>query len=277
MVIRELVKIIEQEIFISDNPHFEAELIIMKALSYDRTKYLMSIDNEAEVKSEEKAFELAVRRKTGEPLAYILGEWEFMGLDFWVNENTLIPRADTETLVEKVINYIGDKELKVLDIGTGTGCIGISVAKFCKNADVTLLDISKEALDTAKQNAKRNEISVKTLECDILNQIPDDKFDVIISNPPYIRTDVIKTLQTDVKDFEPFCALDGGEDGLVFYRRIVDISKCILSPNGLLAFEIGYDQGEEVSCLMTEFKGVRVIKDLCHNDRVIIGFLGEQK
>lgn len=271
MVISELVKKIEDEIFISDNPHFEAELIVMNVLNINRAQYLMNKNTEVLEGDIKKALLYTERRKNNEPLAYILGEWEFMGLDFSVNKETLIPRADTETLVERVIDYIGDKKLRVLDIGTGTGCIGISVAKFCKNAEVTLLDINNVTLNTAIENAKRNDVSVKAVKCDILFDIPGGEFDVIVSNPPYIRTDVIKTLDKNVKDFEPVRALDGGCDGLVFYRRIIEISKEILENRGLLAFEIGYDQGKEVSDLMADFSNVCVIKDLCGNDRVVLG------
>ena len=199
-----------------------------------------------------------------------------MGLTFLVSPSTLIPRADTETLVERAIEFVGDTKvrdtkIKILDIGTGTGCIGISIAHFCENADVTLLDISADALGIAQKNAERNGVNVKVLQCDILSEIPEGEYDIIVSNPPYIETEVIPTLQTEVKDFEPLSALDGGSDGLIFYRRIAEIGKRLLKDNGLLMFEIGYNQAGAVMEIMADYKDVRCEKDLCGNDRVVYG------
>lgn len=220
-----------------------------------------------------KIEEIVLRRKLGEPLQYILGETEFMGMVFKVNEQTLIPRADTETLVETVIDRIGDNKVRVIDIGTGSGCIGISIAKECPNAEVTLLDYSDAVLAVAEENARLNGVDVKLVKCDILEEIPEGEFDVIVSNPPYIETDTIFSLDNIVSSYEPVEALDGGFDGLMFYRRIVeDVAEEILADDGIIAFEIGYSQGETVSEILDEadYSGIKVIKDPCDNDRVVI-------
>ena len=275
MVISELTRAVEKKIQNSDSPRLEAEYIVMAAAKMSRAEYLIS--RRAEVSEEviTEAANAAARRKNGEPLAYILGFTEFMGLSFSVNPSTLIPRPDTETLVELAIKSIGDAKVKVLDIGTGSGCIGISVAHFCKNADVTLLDISADALETAQKNAERNGADVKLLQCDILSEIPDGEYDIILSNPPYIESEIIPTLQTEVKDYEPLSALDGGADGLIFYRRIARIGKRLLKNNGLLMFEIGYNQAEAVTKIMADYENVRCEKDLCGNDRVVYGTKNE--
>lgn len=271
MVIRELLFKIRSAL--DENAAFEAKQIVKSALDIDENYLIINPQKEVTPEAVKRAEEMLKRRVSGEPLQYILGEAEFMSLTFEVNPATLIPRSDTETLVEELINIIGKNSPKVLDIGTGSGCIGISLAKYT-SARVTLADISEKALETAKKNAKRNGVSVDVVRVDILAEIPEDEFDIIVSNPPYIRTDVIETLQRDVKDYEPKTALDGGADGLIFYKRITDIAPKLLTQNGILAYEIGYDQGEEVSEVMAEnFYDVRVIKDLCGNDRVVTGIL----
>lgn len=269
MVISELLNFVRNEL--SENAAFEARQIVKKACSVTDAELI--IKGKSEVSDENTALAEAMtkRRKNGEPLQYILGEAEFMSLEFEVNKHTLIPRSDTETLVEALLEEIGDDRVTVLDIGTGTGCIGISIAHYA-NAEVTLADISRGALDTAGCNAKHNNVSVSICHIDILNNVPDGKFDIVVSNPPYIESEVIHGLQTEVKDYEPISALDGGKDGLTFYRRIVEIAPSLLTDNGLLAFEIGFNQGSAVTELMAaEFKDVKVIKDLCGNDRVVIG------
>lgn len=269
MVISELLNFVRNEL--SENAAFEAKQIVKKACAVTDTELI--INGKAEVLAENisQAEEMTKRRKNGEPLQYILGEAEFMSLEFEVNEHTLIPRSDTETLVEAMLEEIGDKSVTLLDIGTGTGCIGISMAHYA-NAEVTLADISCGALKTAERNAARNGVSVKTLQIDILSDVPNGKFDAVVSNPPYIESDVIPSLQTEVRDYEPISALDGGADGLKFYRRIVEIAPSVLNDNGLLAFEIGFNQGNAVFELMSDgFKDVKVIKDLCGNDRVVMG------
>lgn len=274
MVISEFVRETAKQL--GDNARFEAELMVMSVMEMDRTRLVLNGKLPVMPQHTYRMNKMIERRKKGEPLQYILGETEFMSLDFFVREGVLIPRSDTEILVETVIDKIGDKKTTVADICTGSGCIGISIAHYKKNTDVELFDISDIALETAEKNIKRNNVSdrVKSYKMDILNEYPKKKYDVVISNPPYIEKAVIETLQTEVKDYEPRIALDGGEDGLVFYRRIAETAHNFLKKGGLLAFEIGYNQGESVRGLMqNDFYDTEVIKDLNDNDRVVIGKL----
>lgn len=256
---------------LGENEH-EADWIISHVTKMSQEDF---IKNPREITADEavEIMDIVSRRNSGEPLQYILGETEFMGLKFKVNELVLIPRQDTETLVETVIKKIKDKNVRVLDIGTGSGCVGISIAKLCPNAEVTLLDYSEAILEVAEENAKLNGVDVKFEHCDILEEIPEGKYDVIVSNPPYIETDTIFSLDNIVTSYEPPEALDGGFDGLLFYQRIAEIAPEIMEENSYIAFEIGYNQGESVSEILdeAEFSGIKVIKDPCDNDRVVTG------
>ena len=206
------------------------------------------------------------------PLQYLTGTQEFMGLEFEVNTDVLIPRQDTEVLVEAVLTYIdkipGEKE--VLDLCTGSGCIAVSIDKMCGSAKVTACDISEKALETAVRNNQKNKAAVTFIRSDLFEQI-SGKFDVIVSNPPYIRTDEIPKLMPEVKNHEPVIALDGDADGLKFYRMIVGNAREFLKPEGMLFFEIGCEQGEDVQSIFIQngFSNVTVQKDLAGNDRVI--------
>ena len=275
MVISELVR--ETAKSLSDNARFEAELIVMSAVGINRTQLVLDSRRDVTEEQREKVSEMVKRRQSGEPLQYILGECEFMSLDFYVESGVLIPRSDTETLVEAVIEKTDEnKNMKILDICTGSGCIGISTAHFRSSAYVDLIDISDKAIEIAKKNIVRNNVQsrVKVQKMDILNEYPSEKYDIVVSNPPYIETEVIDTLQTEVKNHEPRLALDGGEDGLIFYRRITEIAPEILKKGGMLAFEIGYNQGKAVSALMGKnFCDVRIIQDFSKNDRVVTGIL----
>ncbi len=250
----------------------EAELFMCYVADCDITGLILNKSKELTYEQESLIENIIKRRKSGEPLQYIIGSTEFMSLEFKVTPDVLIPRSDTETLVEYLIEKTDDKKLSVLDIGTGSGCIIISLLKYCPNITAYALDISDGALTVAKENAKLNGVEVNFIKSDILKDVPDESFDIIVSNPPYIRPDVIDNLDIEVKDFEPYSALFGGEDGLLFYRRICEIAPGILNDNGILAFEIGYDQGKDVSELMKkDFSEVVVLKDLCGNDRVVTG------
>ena len=255
---------------LKENGH-EADWIISHATGMSQSDFVM---NPREVTDDEmqKINEIITRRNSGEPLQYILGYTEFMGMTFKVNEDTLIPRQDTETLVETVVTGLGSKKVRVLDIGTGSGCIGISIAKLCPNAEVVLLDYSDAILSVAKENAELNGVNVEFIRCDILEEIPKGEYDIIVSNPPYIETDVIFSLDNIVSSYEPVEALDGGFDGLMFYRRIIEeVAKEILKEDGEVAFEIGYTQGEDVSEMLREedFSNIKVRRDPCGNDRVV--------
>ena len=206
------------------------------------------------------------------PLQHLTGTQEFMGLEFQVSPDVLIPRQDTELLVEKLLPHIQGK--RVLDVCTGSGCIIISILHNVEGVKGYAVDISKQAVNVAKENAKLNEVPVLFERSDLFEMVTE-KFDVIVSNPPYIPTNVIPQLMPEVQVFEPIEALDGKEDGLYFYRKIVEQSKDYLNSGGSLMFEIGYDQGKDVSKMMTDagFSNVCVKKDLAGNDRVVTGML----
>lgn len=206
------------------------------------------------------------------PLAYIFGKTSFFGYDFDVDKNVLIPRLDTEVLVEKLVEDVNLKTGKssVLDIGTGSGAIAIVVQKET-GAKVTAVDVSQKALDIAKRNAKKNNADVDFILSDLFENV-DGKFDFVVSNPPYIETDVVKGLDKEVVENEPILALDGGVDGLDYYRKIVNDAPKYLNKNGKLYFEIGYNQAETVSALMQKsFKNIQVFKDYGDNNRVVVG------
>lgn len=220
----------------------------------------------------QKEYEIAVQKRAEHiPLQYIIGEQEFMGLRFKVNSNVLIPRQDTETLVEQVLKIV-KPGMKVLDLCTGSGCVLISVLKNAPELTGMGSDISKTALLVAKENAKLHEVDAEWVRSDLVDNITET-FDVIMANPPYIPTGEILSLMPEVRDFEPENALDGGADGLDFYRKITGQVKDYLNPGGYVYMEIGYDQGEAVSELMRNagFTEVEVIKDLARNDRVVKG------
>lgn len=238
----------------------------------------------------DKYFELIDRRSKGEPVQYIMGSQEFMGLEFIVNENVLIPRQDTETLVEDALEIINTgtlrgedmdvkrKEWDILDLCTGSGAIGVSLARIANKVNVTCSDISEGAIKVAKENAQKHGVakSVKFEQGDLFKPFSKhfrkQKFDMIISNPPYIKSSIIPTLQKEVCEHEPLSALDGGESGLDFYERIVSGVGSHLRKSGVLLLEIGHDQGEAVSGLLSrngEFTSIRVLKDLANRDRIV--------
>lgn len=210
------------------------------------------------------------------PLQHITGVQEFMGLDFIVNDNVLVPRWDTECLVEKVIDIISrmnNTYLKLLDMCTGSGCIAISISKLSNLKNVTATDLSKKALEVAKQNAIKHNVNINFIESDLFESVLDNDFDIIVSNPPYIPTEVISQLNDEVKSHDPYMALDGDEDGLKFYKKITCESKNKLVDGGYLAYEIGHDQNEAVKAIMMDngFDVIDEAKDLAGHDRVIIG------
>ena len=238
----------------------------------------------------DKYFELIDRRSKGEPVQYIMGCQEFMGLEFIVNENVLIPRQDTETLVEDALEIINTgtlrgedmdvkrKEWDILDLCTGSGAIGVSLARIANKVNVTCSDISEGAIKVAKENAQKHGLakSMKFEQGDLFKpfnkHFRKQKFDMIISNPPYIKSSVIPTLQREVCEHEPLSALDGGESGLDFYDRIVSGVGSHLKKGGVLLMEIGNDQGEAVSGLLSrngEFTSIRVLRDLAQRDRIV--------
>lgn len=207
------------------------------------------------------------------PVQYITGVQNFMGLDFMVNEHVLIPRFDTEILVEEVMKQLHDG-FSILDMCTGSGCILLSLLHYSNDCVGVGVDVSDGALAVAKQNCEKLGLSASFILSDLFTNV-SGKYDIIVSNPPYIRSDVIPTLMEEVKGHEPVLALDGMEDGLYFYRKIIEGSSQYLNGGGMLFFEIGYDQGEDVSRLMEElgYKDVQVKKDYAGLDRVVFGYI----
>lgn len=229
-------------------------------------------DDEVSAECEERFNDLLVKRSNHIPLQHLTGRQEFMGLEFLVNENVLVPRADTETLVEEVLKDLHDG-MRVLDMCTGSGCILLSLLKFSNDCEGVGVDISEKALEVAKSNAEALNIDATFIQSDLFENV-EGKFDILVSNPPYIRTCEIEELMPEVRDHDPFIALNGHETGVFFYEKIVKEAPKFLNRGGLLAFEIGCDQGKEVSDIMSRggFKNVEVINDLCGNPRVVKGF-----
>lgn len=249
-------------------------LLLAMACKIDHTYYYMHIDEEM---SEEQVreFEVLIRKRAERvPLQYITGEQEFMGLTFHVNSNVLIPRQDTETLVEEALKVI-KPGMKVIDMCTGSGCVLISILKNAHDVEGIGYDISKQAINVAKENAKFNEVPAVFERSDLFEDVVENDFDVIVSNPPYIPTDLVATLMPEVSQFEPREALDGKGDGLYFYSKILEQCKNYMKQDGYILFEIGCEQGDAVSTMMrlAGFSEVHVIKDLARNDRVVMGHL----
>ena len=254
----------------------EAEIDSWLLLEYvtgmDRSFYFLKSEKEAE--EEEKAvYRKLIRQRAGHiPLQYLTGVQEFMGLPFWVNPDVLVPRQDTECLVETALAYVKGK--KVLDLCTGSGCIAVSVAVFGQVKECYAVDLSEKALETARKNAKRHHAEITFIKSDLFEDVAG-VYDVILSNPPYIPDKVIEGLSEEVRKYEPYMALNGGSDGLSFYRKITKESKEHLSEGGMLFYEIGCEQAEDVRKIMQAegFCDILCKKDYAGNDRVIYGLL----
>lgn len=255
----------------------DARLLLEYVCNTDRNYLLVHGDNEVAAEHEEAYLQKITMRAKRLPLQQITGVQNFMGLDFRVNEHVLIPRQDTEILVEEVLRQMSDGS-KILDMCTGSGCILISLLYYNNWCEGVGADISVKALEVAEDNAtqllggKSTQSVYRFVESNLFENL-DGQFDIIVSNPPYIRSDVIETLMPEVKEHEPRQALDGSSDGLYFYRRIVEESGRFLKHGGMLYFEIGYDQGAEVSEIMTKkgFADIQIVKDYAGLDRVVYG------
>lgn len=257
------------------NARLDASVLLCYTLKCDRVKLIINENKEVSSEIEMQYMNYIDMRKNDMPIAYIMKNKEFMSLDFYVDENVLIPRPDTETLVTHVINSDVSKKY-VLDLCSGSGCVGISIAHYCAPQLVAFADISESALAISKKNAEnilKGKCETRFFQTDILNENICGKYDVIVSNPPYIETNVIKTLDKTVAEYEPYIALNGGDDGLDFYRCIAQKSKSNLNPNGMLAFEIGFNQADSVIKILENngFSNITTQCDLSDLRRVVSG------
>lgn len=265
----------------------DAWYLLEYAAGITRAAYYGEPDRIMEARQAKRYLEYIETRRKRIPLQHITGEQEFMGYPFFVNEHVLIPRQDTETLVEEALKVMrsGGRKTKVLDMCTGSGCILLSILKMYPSAEGTGCDVSREAIRVAEKNARRLGVDAGWVVSDLFDQwdvparyeetehVLDKKYDMIISNPPYIRTAEIQKLQEEVRGHDPRIALDGGEDGLYFYRRIIEGSILHIEDGGYLLFEIGYDQGKDVAELMHShgYGDIMIKKDLPGLDRVVMG------
>lgn len=253
----------------------DAKLLMLYTLSYTDSELLLKRQNPMPSEALERYKSYVLTRGKGIPLQHITHEQEFMGLNFYVNENVLIPRQDTESLIEKILEKNQETPFgSGIDIGTGTGCIGISLAHYIKGLQMTLIDISEKALEVAQHNVKVNHLEqvISLIKSNVLEQYNGEQVDLIVSNPPYISKEDMLDLMIEVKDHEPHLALTDEGDGLYFYRVISREAKKHLKQGGLLAYEIGYNQGEAVTTILESenYEAIELFQDLAGNDRVII-------
>lgn len=269
-------KLIENNI---EDAIIKADILIQFVLNMDKMQLIINQEDEVSKENENIYLTYIEQVISGKPVQYITNEQEFMNLKFYVDENVLIPQPDTENLVEEAIKAIDEirpeKNIKVLDLCTGSGAIAIAIKKYAEDAkkqiEVYASDISEEAIKTAEKNAKRNDVHINFILSDMFQKMEEKDFDIILSNPPYIETQTISSLSKEVQ-YEPHMALDGGEDGLEFYRVIAENAHEYLNENGSILLEIGHNQKKKVMQIFEEnkkYSNIRCIKDLSDNDRVI--------
>ena len=264
------VKLLEEKNF--KDAKSDILLLIYEIFDFDFSKWTMYKYDEIEDISKLDTLNKYVKKRLGHmPIQYILNKAYFCGLPLYVNENVLIPRFDTEVLVEEVLKISKkDKSKRILDICTGSGAIAIALKKLGGFERVDALDISDKALEVAKRNANELDLNINFLKSDMFSSLTcENKYDIIVSNPPYIQSDVVDTLESEVKDFEPRLALDGDADGMKFYKIIAENYEDYLVDNGVLALELGYDEANDIRALF-EGKNVVIKKDLANLDRVAI-------
>ncbi len=269
MTIEECIKQGINQIKEKEDAYWIIYLLATHILQVDKT-YILTHPEQVLEEKEEKDFQEAIQKiKQGIPVQYITNKQEFMDSCFYVNQDVLIPQPDTEILVEEVIQLIKQRKVNILDLCCGSGCIGISLKKFLKDANIVLSDVSQKAIEVAKKNAVLLNVDVQIIQSNLFENIKE-KYDMIVSNPPYIETNVISTLSQEVQN-EPHIALDGGEDGLTFYRKIIKEAPNYLNKKGYLCLEIGFNQKKAVIQLLQEnFENMITKQDLAGNDRVII-------
>lgn len=273
--LKELLKYGEDALLSRNIPNgrMEAWYLLEYICGIRRVEYLMAPDSEADVQEERRYINCINERILRKPLQYIMHTASFMGFDFMVTPSVLIPRQDTEILVETILPFIYSEDMEILDMCTGSGCILLSLMKLSGVKKGTGADISSDALDVARMNGIFLQMDgASWIQSDLFEKICG-KYDIIVSNPPYIPTEIIDGLMPEVKDYEPKLALDGEADGLAFYRRIINDCEGFLKPGGMLFFEIGCEQGEAVEGLMgaAHFESIHRVKDLTGLDRVVYG------
>ncbi len=251
----------------------DARLLLEYVCGTKHSDLMAHPDRELTGEEEERFLDFIKRRSGREPVAYILGSWDFMGLEFKVSKDVLIPEQDSEFLVEEALRHCSDG-MRILDLCTGSGCIALSILRYTNDTSAVMTDISDKAIEIAGENARELGLSdrVQLVETDLFPGAECGKADIVVSNPPYIASKVIETLAPEVRDFEPRLALDGSEDGLAFYRRIAHGIGDHLYSSGYLIMEIGYDQAESVKEILEaegKFHEIEVVKDFSGNDRVI--------
>lgn len=272
MVIRDVLKYGSSILKQKGIDALDARVLLKFVTGYDDIGISVNANNDLPDELFEKYTEYINRRANHEPIAYITGSREFMSLDFNVEPGILIPRPETEHIVEYILSQSSGKA-NILDVCTGSGIIAVSLAYYLKDAKVTAIDINPVAVKVAKDNAKKHGVEerVNVLPADALQKYNfGEGFDIVVSNPPYIKSGDINSLDTDVAGFEPHLALDGGDDGLDFYRKISENAYDVLNPNGMLVYEIGFDQSKDVCCILQDkYTDIKVLKDLAGLDRVI--------
>ena len=265
----------------SENPNLEARNLVAFASGKSMSELIRDYNLYTGDEIERKVNELVQRRLNGEPLAYILGTWEFYGMEFNVCEDVLIPRIDTEVLVQEALDTIAslNETPRVLDLCCGSGCIGCAIGANIPRSRIVMVDMSDKALRVARSNVMKHTMGarVSCVKANALKAPPANigTFDIIVSNPPYIKSMEVLTLDHSVRDFEPLEALDGGEDGYMFYRAITKKWKSVLRKDGWLMYEVGEEQAQYVALQMKKagFKNIRLIKDTAGTERVVVGQL----
>jgi len=255
----------------------EAEFLFTEVLNCNRLSLFLNKESLLDKEKSTLIASVLKRRIKAEPIQYILGKTEFLGLEFKVNKDVFIPRPETEILVETAIKIVQSSEFivhSILDLGTGSGCIAIALAKFLPNITITATDISEKAIEIAKQNSILNNVKINFLLSDLFNnyELRTKNYELIISNPPYIPTTEIANLQPEIR-YEPAIALDGGRDGLDFYRRIVDLAPNYLNKCGFLIMEMGFNQRKSIENIFKKsgnFQIIEIVKDYNNIDRVIV-------
>ena len=259
-----------------DSASIEASLLICHVLEINKAQLYSYSERMVEYGKLLILEKLIKKRCNGYPLAYLIGEKEFYGLSFFVSEGVLIPRPETEHIIEEAIKELSNKKTVIMDLGTGSGCIAVSLAKHLPQSKLIAVDISLKALNIANSNAHRHGVKdrIDFLEMDMMDalKVYSGKLDAVVSNPPYIPTEDIKSLQIEVRDYEPLIALDGGTDGFDFYRNLIPLSYNALNKDGVLIIEIGIYQAEEIYniALQSGFKKIRICKDLSGIDRTLV-------